>query len=485
MPADNLSLTALMMLCVLGLSSAGVLAVAPRWASVLSFVLPMVTGLITALAWQTDETHLFLAACCAIYLGATLHFAYQQHLLLTNALTMRFEKQSLAEQLERQMAVTQHLSEEKTRFFASASHDLRQPLHAISLFGAVLEKDLNGRPEHALAQRLMESVRALSTSLDTMLDVSLLDAGVIVPDFQVTTLNSVFQQLNQMFASRAEQKGLQLRLRASQLCVKTDKNLLLRLLSNLIENAIKYTPRGGVLVVARAKGAHVWIEVCDTGIGIASEELQSIFDEFYQVNNPGRDRALGLGIGLSMVRRLSLLLSHPVSVRSQLGRGSCFRVQLLAKDPPVTQELQSADRPWMPNYKSAHGRSFNFPQRVLFLDDEADIGDAVAALLEAYGVELVVVRDEVGATDAFIQATKGKPFDALVFDYRLAIGANGLDIALRLRDRFDPQLRLLLVTGETTPERLFRARDIGIPVLSKPVEAQTLLNALSELKAPS
>jgi len=482
MPADNLPMTVLMMLLILGLSSGGVPAVAPLWRSVLSFVVPMVAGLISALAWRADDTHLFLAACSTVYLGATLHFAYKQHQLLTSALHMQFEKQSLANQLAQQMAEIQHLSAEKTRFFAAASHDLRQPLHAIVLYGAVLEKNLTNQPEHPHALRLMDAVRALGVSLDTMFDVSLLDAGFIVPDPQPTPLTPVFQQLSQMFAARAEQKGLQFRLRASPLCVRTDPHLLLRILGNLVENAIKYTHKGGVVVLARARGQHVWIDVRDTGIGIAADQLEPIFAEFYQVNNPGRDRARGLGIGLSMVRRLAVLLDHPVTVQSRLGRGSRFRLQLPTDEPPAPESRHVGTVVSSPVIHLPADWVQGLPGRVLLLDDEADIGEAALALFTAYGVELVVVRDEVGATDAFMRASTAKPIDALIFDYRLAEGVDGLEVAAGLRSRFDPQLPLLLVTGETTPERLSRARDMGVPLLTKPVTAENLLATLAALK---
>jgi CheY-like chemotaxis protein len=320
----------------------------------------------------------------------------------------------------------------------------------------------------------MDSVRALGTSLDTMLDVSLLDAGVITPDLQATMLNPVFQQLNQMFTSRAEQKGLQLRLRASPLWVNTDQNLLLRLLVNLVENAIKYTPRGGVLVVARAKGQHVWIDVCDTGIGIAADQMGSIFDEFYQVNNPGRDRTKGLGIGLSLVRRLGTLLNAPVSVQSRSGHGSRFRV-VVAMAPPQDILPPSGSRPMQERRA--------LPKRILLIDDESAIAEAMAALLGSYGVEFHAVRDEAAATAAFSQAAaQGTYFEALISDYRLADGANGLDVAQRLRHQFAPKLPVLLVTGETAPDKLRLVRDSGIPVLLKPVAADALLKSLSALR---
>ena len=480
MPANDLAMTSLMMLVILGLASGGVPAVGARWPSLFCFVLPMVGGLITALLWHGTTMHLILAALTAIHLAATLDFARQQYRLLTSALLARFEKEALADQLAKQAALTQRISEEKTRFFAAASHDLRQPLHAIALFGAVLEKDLQGQPQHTNATRLMRAVNALGTSLDTMLDISRLDAGVIVPDVQAVALNPIFQSINQVFASLAEEKGLQLRLRASPLWVRTDAQLLQRLLANLVENAIKYTSRGGVLVLARARGDVVWIDVTDTGAGIAPEHQGLIFQEFYQVNNPGRDRTQGLGIGLSIVRRLSALLDHPLDLHSNLKRGSRFRLRIPLSQAPANRvsEVSGPDVHSPPDLHTTLPPAL--PQRVLLIDDEADIGDAMVALLNVHGVQLQVARDEPQAIRAFEQAAaNGQPLQALVCDYRLANGVDGLDLSQRLRQQFSPQLPLLLVTGETAPERLLTVRDSNLPVLFKPVAAAALMAALA------
>ena len=477
LPANDLPMTSLMMLVMLGLASGGVPAVGALWASLFCFVLPMVLGLIGALLWQGDGLHLALAAMTVIHLAATLDFARQQNRLLTEALLARFEKEALANQLTRQVALTQRVSDEKTRFFAAASHDLRQPLHAIALFGAVLEKDLQNQPNpalHANATRLMRAVGALGTSLDTMLDVSRLDAGVILPDVQTVPLDPLFQAVNQLFASTADEKGLQLRVRACRLWVRTDAQLLQRLLANLVENAIKYTPHGGVLVVARARAGQAWIDVIDTGVGIDAEHQEHIFQEFYQVHNPGRDRSQGLGIGLSIVRRLSDLLGHPVQVTSAVERGSRFRVLVpLAPEPHPMLSPQTPARPLQA-----------LPGRVLLIDDEAEIGDAMTALLASHGVQLQAVRDEGQAVAAFeLAAQRGLPFEALLCDYRLADGADGLDIGLRLRQRFAPGLPLLMVTGETAPQRLQQVHASGVAVLFKPVSASDLLAALASLNS--
>jgi signal transduction histidine kinase len=441
----------------------------------------MMSGLIVALAAQGDSLHLFLAAFGAAHLLLTLRTGLRQNKVLTEALTLRFENEALAARLGEQIAATERASAEKTRFLATASHDLRQPLHAIALFGAALENTLRDRPEGKNAERLMRAVNALGTSLDTMLDVSRLDAGVVTPELTAVQLDALFLRLNHMFSAQAEQKSLQLRVRASGLRVRSDPQLLYRMLANLIDNALKYTVHGGVTVTAHARGETVWIDVCDTGIGIPSERLGQIFEEFYQIDNPGRDRARGLGIGLSIVQRLSRLLGHPVQVRSRLGRGTRFRLVLPVVDAsigasvgPMPQDIELRER--------HHGAAPTLPRRVLLIDDETEIRVAMTELLRSCSVDVLAVADEARAAEALTQAwAQAEPFSLLLCDYRLADGADGLVAGLRLRERFDPDMPLLLITGETAPERLQRVRESGVSVLFKPVDAAALLRAMAEL----
>ncbi|QCB47835.1 hybrid sensor histidine kinase/response regulator [Hydrogenophaga sp. PAMC20947] len=495
MPADNLPMTSMIVLVIVGLCSTGLPAVAARWPSVLAFVLPMNIGLISALLWHGSNTHLFLAFFVAVYLLATFQIAQALNKMLTESLLARFEKEALAEQIAEQMAATQRLSDEKTRFFASASHDLRQPLHAIALFGAVLERELQDHNAGQHANRLMQAVHVMGSSLDTMLDMSRLDAGVVQPELNAVPLKPMLQALNQLFASRAEEKGLQLRLRTTELWVLTDPHLLQRLLANLVENAIKYTDHGGVLVRVRARQDQVWIDVIDSGRGIAPENSEKVFEAFYQVHNPGRDRSQGLGMGLSIVRRLSHLLHHPMQLTSRPGVGTRFRLTLplaQARPPALIAAATDGARTGAASSMSGiHPRApaqqtpaLVLPSPVLLLDDEVDIGDAMAALLSSHGVQLQVVTDEAAAEHAFGQAAQeGRPFAALICDYRLAEGADGLEAAHRLRAAFNPDLPFLLMTGETSPQRLQRVRDTGVTVLFKPVVAQVLLQTLAKLIA--
>lgn len=488
MPAGNMPMTSMMVLIIVGLCSTGLPAVAARWSSVLAFVLPMNIGLISALVWHGSNTHLALAFLVAVYLLATLQIAHTLNKMLTESLLARFEKEALAEQITEQMAATQRLSDEKTRFFASASHDLRQPLHAIALFGAVLERELHSHSAGEHAKRLMQAVHAMGTSLDTMLDMSRLDADVVQPELNAVALRPMLQALNQLFASRAQAKGLQLRVRTTGLWVRTDLQLLQRLLANLVENAIKYTDVGGVLVLARAKHDEVWVEVVDTGRGIAPENKERIFEAFYQIDNPGRDRNQGLGMGLSIVRRLSHLLHHPLHLTSRPGIGTRFRLKLpLASIPEIDgarAEAASTPSGMPPREPTQQAPALVLPSPVLLLDDEADIGEAMTALLASFGVQLEVVTHEAAAEQAFTQAAlEARPFAALICDYRLAEGADGLETAQRLRAKFNPELPFLLVTGETSPQRLQRIRSSGVPVLFKPVVAQTLIQTLAKLIA--
>jgi signal transduction histidine kinase len=475
LPESDDSLAALLMLVLLSLASAGMLSVASVRSVIYAHAIPMVSGLALALAWNGGGLELVLAGCCILYLGVTLFFALRQHDLITRALEERYAKEDLAAQLAEQVAIAQRASEEKSRFFASASHDLRQPLHAIALFGAVLDKDLQGTPQHTNAQRLMRAVETLGLSLDTMLDVSRLDAGVIAPEPRAFPVNTLFQSLYVVFSKQAEAKGLHLRLRASPLTIRSDPDLLQRLLGNIIENAIKYTNRGGIFVVARSRDTSVWLECYDSGIGIPADQLPRIFDEFYQVGNPARDRTRGLGIGLAIVRRLADLLGHSIEVATEPGRGTRFRVIVPACDPDV--------RPASSRTVELPEKSLvNLPRRVIVLDDEGAVGDAVVALLQAHGVETRAVRSEHDATIALDMAQhSGRPFDALMCDFRLANGVDGLDAALRLSSRGPLPLPVLLVTGETSPERLRRVHESGLPVLFKPATAPTLLQALAAL----
>ncbi|QTN28917.1 hybrid sensor histidine kinase/response regulator [Rhodoferax sp. AJA081-3] len=473
-PGDNLDASALMMILILTLSNVGAPSLTISMSSVKCFVIPMTLGLAANLAWQGTVLSSFLALSCLLNMAVTLHYARQQHESALRMIRSQFENQSLAGRLAQQVDQVVRSDTEKTRFLAAANHDMRQPLHAISLFGAVLERELHAHPQGVNARHLMGAVRALSDSLDAMLDVSQLDAGGVHATKSPIPLQPVLQSLGAIFAARAEEKGLQLRLRTSALWVQSDAFLLQRLVSNLVDNAIKYTEQGGVLIVARQRGPEVWLDVVDTGIGIAPELQQRVFDEFFQVDNPGRDRSRGLGLGLSVVHRLASLLEHPMEVHSRPGRGSRFRIRLVqASIPSLPAGPMAAD--------TAPLHNAQLPKRVLLIDDEVSISVAVTALLHSFKVELVSVRDEAQARAAIAQAHADQaPFETVICDMRLAHGVDGLAVARSLAALAPAHApwQTMLITGETSPDTLRRIQDSGLTALYKPVNAQALLNAI-------
>jgi signal transduction histidine kinase/CheY-like chemotaxis protein len=471
-PAGNLPVSCVLAAVMMGNCARAVQSLRPLRGATLAHVLPPMLSLIAALLWEGGLLDVFLAAFIAIYVFMLLRVGAQEHRQLLEALALRFENEALARRLAEQVTATEEASAEKTRFLAAASHDLRQPLHAIALFSSTLERELEGSAQAEPAQGLMRAVRALGQSLDSLLDVARLDAGSVKPRWQPVSVDALLLTLQHSFAPRAQAAGLQLRLRASGLWVRSDPQLLQRLLSNLLDNALKYTHQGGVLVTARRRGSQVCLEVRDSGIGIAPELRARVFEEFYQVNNPGRDRSRGLGIGLSIVRRLARELSHELQLDSWPGRGTRVRVHARRAPAPATVPAP------VPAQAASTSSAPTMPRRVLLLDDEADIRMAMLAWMRQAGIDAMAAANEEEAQRALAEGLREeRPYDLLISDLRLADGKDGLAAGQRLCTQY-AGLALLLITGEITPARLAPVRELGIPLLFKPVSSDSLYQAL-------
>ena len=482
MVVDNPVVTSVATVVIMGSWTRAVQARWPIKAAVFGYGLPMMSGTIVALAWRGGELHWLLATFCTIHLALTLRSGIQQNRRLTESLMLRFENEQLAERLKQQIDATRRASEEKTRFLAAASHDLRQPMHAIALLGAVTEQALDGPAEKKTAEQLMRAVDALGASLDAMLDVSRLDAGVMSVETKPFALDVILLALERTFSPQAAQKGLALRVRTSGLWVCSDAHLLHRMLSNLVDNALKYTRRGGVIVRARAVGDTVRVDVRDTGIGIAPDQLGRIFEEFYQIGQPGRSEVRGMGLGLSIVQRLSQLLRHPVLVESRPDRGTRFRVIVQKAEPVASEDTDLLTETIDPSVHHHAAAARRLSGRILLVEDEAEIRAAMIELLHAHAIDAVAVAGEREALEVLAQAeADSRPFSMLLCDFRLADGEDGLAVGLRLRARLGAAVPLLLITGETAPERLQRARAAAVPTLFKPVSASSLLRGIAEL----
>ena len=244
------------------------------------------------------------------------------------SLRMARENQRLARALAGRTREAERLSLAKSRFFAAASHVLRQPVHALGLLLDVLQGQALNAAQQQTAQRVERVLRALDSLFEGLLDMSRLDSDAVEVRVSEFALRPLLLRLADEYRAEAEAKGLRLSCRASFARVRSDPLLLERMLRNLLANALRYTPRGGIVIGARRRGERLAIEVWDSGIGIAGEQLEHIFDEFFQVDHPRRDRGQGLGLGLAIVRRLGALMQHPVGVRSRFGRSSVFSVSV-------------------------------------------------------------------------------------------------------------------------------------------------------------
>ncbi len=353
----------------------------------------------------------------------------------------------------------------KTRFLAAASHDLRQPVQALLCFAAVLESELRGHPSERVIGELQASLSGLTCLLESLLDVSKLDAGIVQPNLETIQLAPFLEQLAAEMRPSAEQKGLELRVRSLDAAVRSDPVLLGRILRNLVENAIRYTESGGILLGCRRRDGRIAIGVWDTGIGIADEQRRQIFEEFYQVGNTERDRRKGLGLGLAIVERLSRLLDHSVDVRSRLGRGSSFTItaDLVEATPEPSAALEHIE------CKSG---------TVLVIDDDFLVAKATATLMQAWGFEAVAATSIRQALAALPDPPSCLPC-LILADYRLREGETGLDAIERICRHCQRDIPSIIITGDTAPERLREVERSGLTMLHKPVDPNQLRNALA------
>jgi len=356
-------------------------------------------------------------------------------------------------------------SRAKTRFLAVASHDLRQPVQALALYANVLAGRALDPSDAAVVDRLRRSAASVSGLLESLLDLSKLDAGVVHPDRRPVPLGTVLERLWQDCCPEAEAAGVSLSVVATGLWVRSDPALLDRILQNLVGNAVRYTPAGGkVLVGCRRRAGRLVVEVRDTGIGIPAERQAEIFEEFIQLLPPGQERRQGLGLGLAIVRRLAALLGHPLALVSVVGRGSCFSVDLGPPAAPLP-----AGRPGAPCTGMVRRGA-----DLLVVDDDDAVRHGLALQLAAWGF---TVAAAAGAEAARTLLPAGG-LDGLIADFRLGGETTGIALARDLAARNRRPLAVLLLTGDTEPERLREASDSGFRLLHKPAGPDDLYRML-------
>ena len=379
------------------------------------------------------------------------------------------ENSDLIQQLESQRAESDRLrlvAEEanlaKTRFLASASHDLRQPLTALTLFSESLSQLAKTKALVQLSGHIDQSVRTLEKLFNSLLDLSKLDAGIIQVINKRFSVTDMLIRLADEYQEQATAKGLFIITKSEDDWIETDPVLFERMLRNLLENALRYTVNGSIRLRCQRRLSKLAIDVTDTGPGIPPSERAKIFDEYYQIANPGRDRTQGLGIGLAIVRRIADLLKCEMSLESNVGEGSTFRIIAVAADRPIT--LPVTTKP----FRYALDGTLN-GWRVLVLDDDPEIREAARMLLELQGCQVLLAGTRA---ECFSRCGAIAP-DVVIADYRLADGETGLDVLAALKTRF-PHIKGLVLTGDTGPERLREVVNSGYTILHKPISATQL-----------
>ena len=359
----------------------------------------------------------------------------------------------------------------KSRFLAAASHDLRQPIQAIRLFEAALDQTGLNKEQKQVHNYLSQSVQSLGVILDALLDVSKLDAGMVPMCPEPMPIEDLFRAIESEYAPLATSKSLRFKLYYPQESISlfTDVKLLHVLLGNLIGNAFKYTVRGGILVGIRRRGTRALIQIWDTGIGIAPENISQIFDEYFQIGNPERDRNKGLGLGLAIARRIASLLGTDVVCHSRLAAGSVFEFSLPLTDEVAPKDSTRNDR----TGTLADAASSLAGRHIIVIDDHALVAEATKLTLESYGLRVTTYRD---AEEALANPEIANA-DFYISDLSLP-GMNGVQLLGAIRERSKKPIKAVVLTGNTAPDQIEMIQSSGWKVLYKPVNLSTLLSAI-------
>jgi two-component system, sensor histidine kinase len=461
-PPGSLGHQALLSLLLLGAAVGAVATDAVYFLAVAAFVIPCLTPLAIRLALEAKDLYLWWSAGAVFMMLLLLATARSLEKLFVGALVAKQAAEAAHNLAER-------VNQEKTRFLAAASHDLRQPLTSLAINTRLLSSHVLDAAGSTLHENVTAAVEDLKRVLNALLDISKLDAGAVEPEVQPVAVSALFEGVRRGFEGEARAKGLRLRVRSSKLVVRSDSVLLSRVISNLVSNAVRHTLQGGVLIGCRKRGDKASIEIWDTGVGIARDKWDEIFQEFRQLGNPEKDRRQGLGLGLAIARRISVLLSHSLEVNSVVGKGSRFAV--LA---PLTTASQAAARATLPpdwEFDPLLGASIGV------IEDEASVRRDLEALLRQWGCLAVGAESTIQLGEVLSESDVR--LEAVISDFQLRLD-NGLDAIEGLRAQFG-DLPAVLITGDTGLHTMRKAMERGIPVLQKPFEIDALRETLRAL----
>lgn len=389
------------------------------------------------------------------------------------------ERKRTAKALEAAKHQAEQANIAKSRFLAAASHDLRQPLHTLTLLQGLLAKKVKGEATQRLVALLEQTLDTMRGMLNTLLDINQIDAGVVHAEKVHFPINDLLKRMKHEFSYEADALNLELRVVPCSLSVNSDPRLLEQMVRNILSNALKYTKNGKILLGCRRHGNMLSLEVLDTGIGIPGDKFSSIFDEYYQIDNVARERSRGLGLGLSIVERLGSILNHRIRVRSQPGKGSAFCIEIALDSATAAQGPEPISR--------AIGGPPEVPAKItgkiLVIEDEPEVSELLSLVLEDDGHHVITATDGPATLD-LVARGMAQP-DLIIADYNLPNGMNGLQAAITLRERFRRLIPVIILTGDISTESLRNIALLHCLQLNKPAKLKELTQAIHQLLAES
>ncbi|MEH6588731.1 MAG: hybrid sensor histidine kinase/response regulator [Halioglobus sp.] len=457
---------ALLSMITLGLGAVTIFTAAGFRPITLTHIIIGLLPLIGMWAWVsiTGEFNPIEFVICLLLLG----YAATMLVVAQRIWNMMHNAYATRSQLSKALEQAETADKGKSRFLAAASHDLRQPMHTLALYSAALGmREMDSKAQH-IVKNIDAAVEALANQLDALLDVSKLDAGIVQVHSSPFNLHPLLCRITEEFSPLGQENGISVNFKCPlRATANTDIALLERVLRNLMANAIKHNKDCSIhLNVVASDG--VWqLTVEDTGVGIPKNEQENIFEEFYQLQNPEREQSKGLGLGLSIVNRLTMLLDIPLELRSEPGQGTCFKLSIpVGVSKPSERERERVQASDQPSLESL---------TILVVDDQEAVRDGMKTLLETLGCRVIIAE---GTLDA-LAAISGQLPDIALVDYRLRGDDSGLITIRKLREQL-PWLPALILSGETAPEKLQEVRESGITMLSKPVLIEPLKRAIIE-----
>lgn len=490
---DNLPSTSIVLMVSAGISASAAISLGHVPIVYACTTIPIFLPVALRLLSFSDTVYHVYSALMILFLVFGLHVSRSISKSVSQSINMRFENRELLANLQLEKSRTQkllsNLQQEKNRaeealhreaqanvsksqFLAAASHDLRQPMNSLRLFTSTLELQTRDTQHRALASQIDASVETLEELFNVLLDISKLDAGILPVNHQPTELGPILKRITDDFKPLAERKNLEFRLNFETQVVVTDALLLERLLRNLVNNAIRYTTSGSVRISTKVMEKYVDIAITDTGLGIPKEDQAKIFEEFVQLDNPARDKDQGIGLGLSIVKRIANLLEIPISLESLPGAGSTFSLRLkLAVGVGGAHVITSA--------KASSQADINVEAiHVLIIDDDVRTCAALEGLLQAWGCSVTTATSGAAAV-AELEVRDEKP-DVIISDYRLKNFETGGDAIRSVCEYLDCSVPAIVLTGDISPERLLEIRELGYPMLHKPCKSNALRQLIAQ-----